>query len=252
MSNKEQIILKAFEIIEARPEGIRLKQLIIEIKAAFPEMKENTIRGSVWDLDKTLVGSVYKVGAGIFRSTKFGSSNIEGIILPKNGKSSKQKATEFENQIKSLLEHMEFNDIDGARDDFLVNGVQVDVCGGWGNALLVIECKRKEELGEKNLRAAISEFRGKIPVLEDGFKNHKYNSKWDYSKYSFFKYIMVTQNIEVRKEDIAYANTRPSIYLWNDDFLAYYNDLYSFIKPYSKFSLLGEMLLLFLLLIVLV
>ena len=35
MSNKEQIILKAFEIIEARPEGIRLKQLIIEIKAAF-------------------------------------------------------------------------------------------------------------------------------------------------------------------------------------------------------------------------
>ena len=155
--------------------------------------------------------------------------------------SNKRKGREFEGEIKQLLEKLEFNDIEGARDSFLVNGIQVDVCGGWGNALLVIECKTRQEIGEKKLRSAINEFRGKIPLLERGFKEHKYYSKNDYSKYTFFKYILVTKNIDVRKEDIDLANEMPSIYVWNDDFLAYYSDLYEFIKPYAKYSLLGEM-----------
>lgn len=159
----------------------------------------------------------------------------------RNKISNKERGTAFEKEIKLLLEKLEFNDIEGARDNFLVNGIQVDVCGGWGNALLVIECKTKQQIGEKKLRALINEFRGKIPLLERGFREHKYESKNDYDKYTFFKYILVTKNIEVRKEDIELANEIPNIYVWNDDFLAYYSDLYEFIKPYAKYNLLGEM-----------
>lgn len=148
----------------------------------------------------------------------------------------KKSATEFEEKIKLLLQNLEFNDVDGARDDFLINGVQVDVCGGWENALLVIECKTKQKLGKKNLRSFISEIRGKIPLLEKGFKKHP-----KYSKYTFFKYIIVTKNIKVRKPDYEFANERPSIYIWNDDLLKYYSDLYNYIKPYAKYDLLGEM-----------
>ena len=148
----------------------------------------------------------------------------------------KKSAIQFEEKIKRFLQNLEFNDVDGARDNFLINGVQVDVCGGWDNALLVIECKSKEKLGGKNLRAAISEFRGKIPLLEKGFKE---NPK--YKKYTFFKYILITKNIDVRKIDYDFANEYPSIYIWNDDFLEYYSNLYSFIKPYAKYDLLGEM-----------
>lgn len=153
------------------------------------------------------------------------------------GKSNRKKsAIQFEEKIKQFLQNLEFNDVDGARDNFLINGVQVDVCGGWDNALLVIECKSKQKLGGKNLKAAISEFRGKIPLLEKGFKGDP-----KYKKYTFFKYILITKNIDVRKIDYAFANEQPSIYIWNDDFLEYYANLYSFIKPYAKYDLLGEM-----------
>ena len=156
--------------------------------------------------------------------------------------SNKALGSEFEKEIKNLLTKLDFNDVDGARDNFLVNGIQVDVCGGFGNALLVIECKTKQKPGEKNLRNIINEFRGKIPVIEKGFREHKYNSENDYSKYNFFKYILVTRNIKPRKEDYRLANTYPySIYIWDDDFLKYYSDLYEFIKPYAKYNLLGEM-----------
>ena len=148
----------------------------------------------------------------------------------------KKSAIQFEEKIKQFLQNLEFNDVDGARDNFLINGVQVDVCGGWENALLVIECKSKQKLGGKNLKSAISEFRGKIPLLEKGFRE---NPK--YEKYTFFKYILITKNIDVRKIDYDFANEHPSIYIWNDDFLEYYSNLYSFIKPYAKYDLLGEM-----------
>ncbi len=148
----------------------------------------------------------------------------------------KKTATKFEEKIKQFLQNLEFNDVDGARDNFLINGIQVDVCGGWGNALLVIECKTKQKLGKKNLRSAINELRGKIPLLERGFKEHP-----KYNKYTFFKYIIVTKNIKVRKSDYEFANQSPSIYIWNDDFLEYYSELYNYIRPYAKYDLLGEM-----------
>lgn len=159
-----------------------------------------------------------------------------GDIKNKMKESNKKIATRLEEKIKQFLQNLEFNDVDGARDNFLINGVQVDVCGGWENALLVIECKTKQKLGKKNLKSAISEFRGKILLLEEGFKKHS-----QYSKYTFFKYILVTKNIKVRKLDYEFANQHPSIYIWNDDFLKYYSDLYSYIKPYAKYDLLGEM-----------
>jgi len=148
----------------------------------------------------------------------------------------KKSATQFEEKIKQFLQNLEFNDVAGARDDFRINGIQVDVCGGWENALLVIECKTKQRLGQKSIRSAINEFRGKIPLLQAGFKEHP-----KYSKYTFFKYIIVTKNIMVRKADYEFANQYPDIYIWNDDFLEYDSNLYSYIKPYAKHDLLGEM-----------
>lgn len=101
----------------------------------------------------------------------------------------KKSATKFEENIKQFLQNLEFNDVDGARDNFLINKIQIDACGGWENALLVIECKTKQKLGKKNLRSAINEFRGKIPLLKKGFENHP-----KYKKYTLFKYIIVTKN----------------------------------------------------------
>ena len=215
---------------------LALKRGILETEGATPERSMNS--QIMTNIKNEGVNSDFiKTAPGIFALNL--NKKRHPIKIRKSQKdkgSNKKTATNFEEKIKQFLEDLEFRDVNGARDNFLINGIQVDVCGGWDNVLLVIECKTKQELGRKNLRVAISEFRGKMPLLEKGFKNHPV-----YSKYNFFKYIIVTKNIRVRKPDYNFANQRPGIYIWNDDFLEYYSNLYDFIKPYAKYDLLGEM-----------
>lgn len=147
----------------------------------------------------------------------------------------KRRARAFEEEIKNFLQKLDFKDIEGATDTFRINGNQVDACGGHENTLLVIECTMKQQLGKKSLRDKIKQFRGVIPLLERGFKKHPV-----YKKYTDIRYILATKNITVRKEDILYANEKPRIYIWDDNFIAYYNKLYDLIKEYAKYNLLGE------------
>ena len=243
-TRREKIISKAIEELKPNPNGIRYSDLARKIQEDLPDIPINTIHGIIWNLETHVPNEVYKPARELFRHVRFKEEEIseeEREPLPevtKNGvkASGKKAATQFEEKIKQFLQNLEFNDVDGARDNFIINGIQVDVCGGWENALLVIECKSKQKLGEKNLRSAINEFRGKMPLLERGFKNHP-----KYSKYTFFKYIIVTKNIKVRHSDLKFAQQYPGIYIWNEDFLDHYSDLYSYIKPYAKYDLLGEM-----------
>lgn len=148
----------------------------------------------------------------------------------------KTRAIKFEEAIKSFMEKLEFTDVEGAKDTFLINGIQVDVCGGHENTLLVIECTMRQELGKKSIREKIKELRGTASSLEKGFKHHP-----TYKKYKFIRYILATKNIDIRREDIEFANAGiPRIYIWDDNFIAYYEDLYNKIKSYAKFNLLGE------------
>jgi len=157
-------------------------------------------------------------------------------IKDKINRGKKKSTIKLEEKIKQFLQNLEFNDVDGARDKFLINGVKIDVCGGWEENLLVIWCKDKEKLGKNNLESVIKEFRKKIPLLEKGFEVHQ-----KYKKYTFLKYIIVTRDVRVKKTDHELAGQQPNIYLWDDDFLKYYSDLYDYIKPYAKYDLLGEM-----------
>jgi len=149
----------------------------------------------------------------------------------------KKRAIRFEEKIKSFLERLEFDDVDGAKDSFQINGIQVDVVGGHEDTLLIIECTMKQKLGRKSVRDKIKEIRGVADALEKGFKKHPI-----YGKYKYFRYVLATKNIIIRHEDIVFANnSKPRIYIWDDNFIAYYEDLYDKIKLYAKFNLLGEM-----------
>ena len=153
----------------------------------------------------------------------------------------KRKATKFEEKIKKFLENLEFNDIDGARDDFRIGypkAHQIDVIAGWGNTVFVLECKTSREFNKtKNLKNDLYAFKGKIPEIHEGLKKHPI-----YKKYNHYKYILVVnEKVILRPVDKEYANSKPAVYLWNEDFLAYYNDLYEYLKPYAKYDLLGEM-----------
>src|SRR3989338_8385073 len=105
-------------------------------------------------------------------------------ILEK-GSSVKSRATKFEEKIKSFMEALEFENVDGARDTLLLGGHQIDVLAGHENTLLVLECKSSAELKKKNLKAIIYEFKGKIKDIEKEAKQHPV-----YKKYYRFRYIL--------------------------------------------------------------
>ena len=115
--------------------------------------------------------------------------------------SKKSKAIRFEEEIKSFMARLGFENVDGAKDTFLINGIQVDVCGGHEDTLLVVECTMTQELKKKSIREKIKEFRGVTSSLEKGFKSSPI-----YKKYKFTKYMLATKNIGIRKEDIIFAN----------------------------------------------
>lgn len=155
----------------------------------------------------------------------------------KTAEGKKKRAIQFEEEIVEFLKKLEFEYPEGAKDNFVINGIQVDACAGHEDTLLIIECTRTEELKGKSLRDKIKEMRGSANTWEKGFKSHP-----TYSRYKYYKYILAINNIEKRDVDIDFANSeKPQIYIWDDNFLAYYNDLHSKIKQYAKFNLLGEM-----------
>jgi len=65
-TQREKIIRKTLEILESRPEGIRYSGLFREIKNSLPEVPENTIHGTIWDLDKRAPQVVAKPERGLF------------------------------------------------------------------------------------------------------------------------------------------------------------------------------------------
>ena len=157
--------------------------------------------------------------------------------------SAKARATKFEEDIKKFLIQLGFKDVDGASDAFKIGGEQVDACGGFEDndgskdTLLVIECTMTSELRGKSLRGKLKAFRGAIINIGEGLREHPI-----YGKYRNVRYILATKGIDVRPEDYAYANNGESrIYIWDENFRKYYDDLHQKIGKYAKFSMMGEM-----------
>jgi len=141
-----------------------------------------------------------------------------------------KKAHQFEEEIRNFLERMKFSDINGG-SRFIINGKQVDVVAGHENTLLIFEVTTK-----RNIRDKIEIFRGNIPLLKEGFSNHKI-----YGKYKDFKFILVTNLREINDQDKEFASKNPQIIIWDRKFLDYYMELYEVIREYAKYNLLGEL-----------
>jgi len=83
-TQKEKIIKKAYEILENKPNGIRYADLIREISDELPEVKVNTIHGTVWDfkqkIDKGQVKDVLRPEKGLYILEKyFGKTFVSKI-----------------------------------------------------------------------------------------------------------------------------------------------------------------------------
>lgn len=70
-TKKERITEKAFEILEATPNGIHFSEMVAQLHAAFPDDPHGTITGTIWNLDARFSERVYKPSRGLFRLTRF-------------------------------------------------------------------------------------------------------------------------------------------------------------------------------------
>src|SRR3989304_5493655 len=72
MSTKtEKIVSKAVEVIKAFPEGIRYSELVRTIQQDFPDIPNNTIHGTIWNLEARVPDKIYKPARGFFRHNTF-------------------------------------------------------------------------------------------------------------------------------------------------------------------------------------
>jgi hypothetical protein len=71
MSNKEQIIEKALEILGGAPEGVRYSSLVQRVHEALPNIPKNTVHGTIWKLDVTMPDKFFKPARGLWMHVKF-------------------------------------------------------------------------------------------------------------------------------------------------------------------------------------
>ena len=65
-----KIYLKIFELLEAKPDGIRWKDLQLLIEKSYPEFHPKTINGCIWQLTNKFPDKVIKPSRGLFILSK--------------------------------------------------------------------------------------------------------------------------------------------------------------------------------------
>lgn len=90
-TKREQIILKAKEIIKSNPSGVRYMELVKKIQEELPNISVNTIHGTVRNLETRIPKEVYKPEKGLFRHTLF---KDEMSVEPPEIPSTKEKVKE--------------------------------------------------------------------------------------------------------------------------------------------------------------
>ena len=91
---KDQIVEKAFEILENSPEGVRYADLVRRVGALGNSFKRQTIRNYVFDLHVQHPCRVYKPYRGLLRLTKYLDPETDGLkseSVPKQSKKTKEE-----------------------------------------------------------------------------------------------------------------------------------------------------------------
>lgn len=66
-----RINTKAFELLEANPEGLRWSELRSAIEASDESFHPKTVNGIIWKLPQKFPDKIYKPSKGIFRLLKY-------------------------------------------------------------------------------------------------------------------------------------------------------------------------------------
>lgn len=99
---KQRVFDKAFELLDAKPEGMRYSQLVRAIVEHDGSLNENSVRGWIYAVPEKFSDRVYKPSRGLFRLTKYRSDDgdeIEPVLV----EPAKAKEEDFYNPFADWL-----------------------------------------------------------------------------------------------------------------------------------------------------
>jgi len=99
-TQREKIVKQVLEVLETQHSGIRYSELFRKLKDAMPDIRENTIHGTIWDLDKK-VKDIAKPERGVFILIKYLSQEKQTEALQRQ--ISSKTAQERTKEIKKTL-----------------------------------------------------------------------------------------------------------------------------------------------------
>jgi hypothetical protein len=115
-----------------------------------------------------------------------------------------------------------------------IAGCQLDVVGGLEDRLLVFECKSKNQVGKRSLRADLRALWVKKREISQVIR------KRYAGKYAFTKFIMVLRGISPSEADLEYA-ARKKIVVWTEPYFDSVRALYLTIGDRVRFYVLKEL-----------
>jgi DNA sulfur modification protein DndB len=152
-------------------------------------------------------------------------------------KSYSQIGLEFETEVRSFLQNLDFNDVKGGQN-FRISGKQIDAAfGTLSKTYVIVSCTTRNKLtSDGAIENKINELKSwYLPILEgmksiDSLKN--YNS---------LRLVLAIKGIAPTERDKKLCASDPNVYLWDEQFFEYYKALQSKIGIYAKYELQREL-----------
>ena len=147
-----------------------------------------------------------------------------------------KKGRSFEQSTVDFLRKMQFEAVDGARDDLQIGNFKPDAIGAKEGVLFIIECKDADTFGPQCLQDKMLKFRGRFDEYKSNLKK-KSGTGWkhDYSKYTKKDgepqvwFVLATKDIVVGQTDIEHVrNDKPRLQdIWTSEMMDYYTQLFA-------------------------
>lgn len=144
---------------------------------------------------------------------------------------------EFENEVRSFLQNLDFNDVKGGQD-FRIGGKQVDVAfGTLSKTYVIVSCTtRNKSANDGSIEHKINELRSWYQPIFEGMKSID-----SLKNYSSLRLVLAIKGIAPTERDKNLCDSDPNVYLWDEQFFEYYRALQSKIGIYAKYELQREL-----------
>lgn len=143
-------------------------------------------------------------------------------------KKEKEGWVQFEEEIRSFLDALGFNDVGGG-----VLGCKVDAYGGLEGTFLIIDCTTKKEPGFRSLESKIDQINGRKSDIEKAVQSK-------FKGYREIKFIIATKGIDVSEKNENEAE-RKGITIWSEMYLDLYKSLFKQVGPLVAYWILKEL-----------